>query len=410
MAEVTPFRGIRYNPEGISNFSDVTAPPYDIISPQEKDNLYSRNPFNIVQIDFGKDQEGDDESKNRYTRAGAHLEQWLSSHVLIRDDKPVFYGYEVEYEMKGQNLRFRGLMCRVRIEPFSAGIILPHEETHSKPKADRLNLLRATEANISPIFSLYSSVDQVTSRILFDSTQSQEPVVVATDTLGCTHRLWVIDDPAAIAAISSEIKPLPVFIADGHHRYETSLEYMMERKGAPADRVLMFLANMEEPGLTALPTHRMIRVRRDELVAGLSRAGRLTPMAMKPGQEDFLDSLSGRGAHCFGVYAASGKGYRLEVEPGRYRGMAGPLGRLDVTVLHRYVFEETLGVSEFAYEMDPSKAMAKVDEGDFGAAFFLNPTRLQELRDVALDGKRMPPKSTYFFPKLLTGMVINRLD
>ncbi len=410
MAEVTPFRGIRYNPQKILNFSDVTAPPYDIISSEEKEQLYSRSPFNIVQIDFGKDRDDDNESNNRYTRASQNLEDWLASNILIRDDRPIFYGYEIEYRMKGQNLRFRGLLARVRIEPFSAGIILPHEETHSKPKADRLNLLRATEANISPIFSLYSSPQRVTSRILEDTAEKRAPVVTAEDALGCHHRLWLIENPDEVRAVSEELKALPVFIADGHHRYETSLEYMMERKGAPADRVLMFLANMEESGLTALPTHRLIRLEKGALESGLRRAGRLSPLSILPGDEGFLDLLPGREAHCFGVYSGSGKGYILEVEPGRYQGISGPLGRLDVTVLHRYVFEEVLGITDFAYEMNPTKAMKMVDEHRFGAAFFLNPTRLQELRDVALDGKRMPPKSTYFFPKLLTGMVLNRLD
>jgi len=411
MASVTPFRGVRYNPQKVPDPSAVLAPPYDIIPPEQKDLLYERHPANIVKIDFGKDHPGDDEAENRYTRAASLLAAWMDEGLLIRDAKPAYYGYEVAYEMDGRPLFFRGLMARVRIEPYEAGVVLPHEETHSKPKADRLNLLRATRANVSPIFSLYSSPRKVTTGILAALAASGvRPLIEGTDGLGGTHRLWRIDSAEDQEAITEEFGGLRIFIADGHHRYETALAYSREAGDEAAGRVLMFLANMEEPGLTVLPTHRLLPEAPSDYLERLAARTRMEPVAMAPDRLDFLKTLAASPGHAFGLYSGEGKGYLLRVDEDAYAAVPGPLGRLDVTLLHRYLFEELLGTSAFHYEMDPAEAMRQVDAGKMAAAFFLNPTRLSELRDVALDGKRMPPKSTYFYPKLMTGMVLNLLD
>ncbi len=308
-------------------------------------------------------------------------------------------------------------MGLVGLEPFESGIVLPHEETRSKPKADRLNLMRSTKANISPIFSLYSSKHKVTSSVLESITSNSEPVIEGTDPLGCVHRLWRIDDEANIRAISGEMQDLKIFIADGHHRYETALEYMREMNGkgstSKAGYVMMFLANMEDSGLSVLPTYRLIKKVPSDMIDRLKKRFNMEPVAMSVDSLNFLDELTTREGHCFGVYAGEGSGFIFSVKSGAFTNMdmpSPPLGNLDVIVLHRLILEKILGVNEFSYEMSAAKAIKMVDSGEFEAAFFLNATRLHELRDVALDGKRMPPKSTYFFPKLMTGMVLNQLD
>ncbi|MBI5140799.1 MAG: DUF1015 domain-containing protein [Nitrospirae bacterium] len=408
MAKLSPLRGVRYNTGKIDNPSGVLAPPYDIISADAKEKLYTQSPYNIVQIDFGKDFPGDSDAENRYTRSAAFLREWMASGILVRDERPAYYCYEVEYSMGGERLKFRGLLGMVGIEPFEAGVVLPHEETHSKPKSDRLNLLRATNANISPIFSLYSGERKITSGILASVAETASPLIEGADSLGSIHRMWRVDDPAGIAAISDEMADKKIFIADGHHRYETSLAHMNET-GGRASRVLMFLANMEEPGLTVLPTHRLIRSLPGDAVARLKTAfSVLETDAADPAS--LLAEIARRANnHSFGFYAG-GKGYVIEIERGSFTDAPQPLGSLDVTVLHRLIMEKTLGVQEFAYEMDAAVSMRMVDESRYDATFLLNPTRLHELRDVALAGRRMPPKSTYFYPKLMTGMVISMLD
>lgn len=416
MAKLSPLRGVRYNTAKIENPSGVLAPPYDIISAEAKERLYTQSPYNIVQIDFGKDFPGDSEAENKYTRSAAFLCEWLASGILVRDDRPAFYCYEVEYSMGGERLKFRGLLGMVGIEPFEAGVVLPHEETHSKPKSDRLNLLRATNANISPIFSLYSSERKITSGILAAAAESSSPLIAngasplieGTDSLGSVHRMWRIDDPADIAAISDEMADKKIFIADGHHRYETSLAHMNET-GGRASRVLMFLANMEEPGLTVLPTHRLVSALPGDAVSRLKAAFSVSETDPAHPATLLAETALRAKNHSFGFYSG-GKGYVIEIERGSFTDAPPPLGSLDVTVLHRLIMERTLGVKEFAYEMDPAVSMRLVDEGRYDAAFLLNPTRLHELRDVALAGRRMPPKSTYFYPKLMTGMVISMLD
>jgi len=353
MAKVIPFRGIRYNPDKVGDPSLVLAPPYDIITPQQKEDLYRNNPFNIVQVDFGKDFETDTETDNRYTRAAGLLKEWLDSGVLLRDDRPFFYCYEVTYGFNGQEKRFRGLLGLVAIEPFESGVVLPHEETRSKPKTDRLNLMRATGANISPIFSLYSSGQRVTSAIL-EGVAAGTPEFEGRDSQGSMHRLWRIEDGETAEAISREFSDLPVFIADGHHRYETALEYMRERQGGEACYVMMFLANMEESGLTVLPTHRMLKSIPDDALARLERVCRLSPLPMTPEDPGPLECLPQGSGHRFAMYLGGGRGYLLELDRGCFDEVAPPLGELDVTVLHRMLFEKVLGTSDFAYEKDPA--------------------------------------------------------
>lgn len=266
MAEIIPFRGILYNVSKVSG-EDVVAPPYDIITPEYKEQLYSKSPYNIVRIDFGKELEGDNESENKYARAAEYFNTWLKNGILIRSKTSGFYAYEIDYRIKGERKKLRGFFGLVRLEELGKGSIYPHECTYSKPKADRLNLMRGCKANISPIFSLYNSPEKKASEVIGRVMHQSQPYMEAKDTDKTVHRLWVIDGKKDIEIISNELKNRAVFIADGHHRYETALEFQKEMKeknpvargDEPFNYVLMFLANISDGEMTILPAHRLVK-------------------------------------------------------------------------------------------------------------------------------------------------------
>src|SRR5208283_457761 len=250
MANIIPFKVLLYNPEKVSG-DDVIAPPYDVITPDYKETLYRKSPYNIVRIDSGKEMAGDTDTSNKYTRARALLEKWVKEEILVRDETPALYGYEIDYVFSGEKKQLKGILALVKIEELGKGIY-PHEETHSKPKADRLNLMKACFGNISPIYSLYNSPDKIASGILRDIHNA--PFISGTDADGARHSIFKITDKSQIESIVRELYDKPLFIADGHHRYEVALEFKkeMEAKRGPWDYVMMFLANMADEGITIL--------------------------------------------------------------------------------------------------------------------------------------------------------------
>ncbi|MBI5740433.1 MAG: DUF1015 domain-containing protein [Nitrospirae bacterium] len=421
MAKVIPFKGVLYDPRKVDADS-VTAPPYDIITPEYREVLYKKSPYNIVRIDFGKEEDGDNEDKNRYTRASGFLSEWTSQGILVNDDGPAFFCYEIAYEINGEHKKATGFLGAVRIEELGSGKIHPHEMTYSKPKSDRLNILRHCQANTSPIFSLYSSKERRASSIL-EETVGNAPFLVARNGDGFTHRLWRISDRVSIEAIREEMSDKDIFIADGHHRYETALRFKkeMEEKGLlktgdePYNYALMFLANMEDDGLTLLPTHRIVEIDSDihpkEVLGTYFDIQKIEAdgLSGKQARQELFKVLRGR-MHSFGMfltnsntwYVLTFKGGKPEIE------LPGCLRNLDVTMLHKVIFERLLNIEHYEYEMDPDVAVERARKGSFEAVFFLNPTKLTDVKEVALAGERMPPKSTYFYPKLLTGMVIYR--
>lgn len=418
MAEIIPFRGILYNPEK-ADASLTTAPPYDIVTPEFKEELYRKDPHNIIRIDFGKDSDTDTEHENRYTRAAGYLSDWLQEGTLIHDTEPSFYFYEISYEIKGRSLKTRGFLGAVKLEELGSGKIHPHEMTYSKPKSDRLNILRYCDANTSPIYSLYSSRERITSSIL-DELVKTAPFIEAANGDGFRHRLWRINDSASINTIIKEMSDKDVFIADGHHRYETALAFQkeMEAKGLrktgnePFNYALMFLANMEDEGLTLLPTHRIVEINSGipikETLKKYFHVQKIGPETTEEQAiQKMLQAMEGR-AHSFGMYLVNtGSYYMLSVNgAGIEMDLPECLKTLDVSVLHKFVFEELLKIGHYEYEMDPEIAVSRAKKGSFEAVFFLNPTNIHDLKKVALAGHRMPPKSTYFYPKLLTGMVM----
>ncbi|MFA4830147.1 MAG: DUF1015 domain-containing protein [Thermodesulfovibrionales bacterium] len=415
MAEIIPFKGILYNLSRVSG-EDTVAPPYDIITPEYKEQLYNKSPYNIVRIDFGKELAGDNESENKYKRASEFFNLWIKEGVLARSNTPGFYAHEIEYKIKGKLKKLRGFFGLVRLEELGKGNIHPHECTHSKPKADRLDLMRACNANISPIFSLYNSPEKKASEVIRSVTGGEKPCIEAKDTDGAMHRLWIIEDKKNIEAIKNDLKNRAVFIADGHHRYETALEFQKEQRAEsreqsaeskPWDYVLMFLANISDEGLTILPAHRLVKGIPENPVKILSEYFNVEGLSLS---EKVEDSIAGY-EHAIGFYQhGNRKQYILKHKGAGLDDLHPALRGLDVTVLHELIFKKLLKVkvTDIGYEMGIKETMDRVKNGLYDAAFFLNPTKVEDVERVALSDVRMPPKSTYFYPKLLTGLVINK--
>ncbi len=406
MAKIIPFRGILYNPDKVSG-DEVIAPPYDIITPEYREELYRKNPCNIVRIDFGKEEAGDTDKDNRYARARNFFEQWTKEGILVQDDLPSFYACEIDYSVYGEKKKLRGLFAMIRIEELGKGVY-PHEATHSKPKADRLNLMNACLANTSPIYALYNSPQKVTSGII--DNISGEPYISAHDMDGALHKLYKIQDEAKINLIMGELSDKPIFIADGHHRYEVALEFKTGKGEGPWEYVLMFLANMADEGISILPTHRLVKgVKNIEDI--MQKIERDFTIENIMDNVDIQKALSVSGKNTFGLYLGKEKQwFMLKYKGTDLKDIDPALQNLDVVVLHELILKRDLGIADVAYEMNVQEAIKRTDSAEFDAAFFLNPTGVNDVERVALSGLRMPPKSTYFYPKLLTGMVINKFS
>jgi len=406
MAIVKPFRGILYNPQKV-NGSEVMSPPYDIISEKLREELYLKSPYNIIRIDYGKNQPNLD----RYALANEFFHQWLKEGILIQDEEPCLYGYEVSYKYKSKNKILRGIVAVVKLEELGKGIF-PHEQTYSKPKADRLNLMKACMANTSLIFSIYRSKERITSKIL---QKIEKPYIKAKDLDGNEHRIYKIQDNAQVQSIINELKDKPLFIADGHHRYEVALEFKKEMEkiypnseDAPWNHVLMFLSNIEDNGYLILPTHRLLSTSLPvkELLTNN------TNFIFREITEKFSDIeefVEEKGSGNFGVYLKDKKWYLLRYIGPSLNNLPPELRNLDVNILEEAIIKQLFPQQEICYDIDIDKGMKLVHEGKCDSIFVLRATKGEDIERVALSGLRMPPKSTYFYPKLLTGMVINTL-
>lgn len=409
MAEIIPFRGILYNVDKVSA-EDVLAPPYDLITPEYQEELYRKSPYNVVRIDFGKEQRGDNNRNNKYTRARQYLEKWIKEGIMLISENSSFYAYEMSYSMGGQEKKLMGFLGLVRLEEIGKGKIHPHESTYSKPKQDRLNLLRTCKANTSPIFSLYKSTDGKVSAILSHVSQSR-PYLKAVDSAGATHQIWRIDKTEELETIREELKDKDIFIADGHHRYETSFKFQREMRSKekspsgrePFDYVLMFLADMSERGITILPTHRLVKEIPDDINRRLSEHFEIYPVQ----DFDILKNMAGE-KNVFGFFQnLADLWYLLKFKGNNLTEIHPSMRDVEVIVLHELVLKKVLEGVDIDYEMDVKKALDKVRSGKFRAAFFLNPTKIEDVEKAGFTSVRMPPKSTYFYPKLLTGVVIS---
>jgi uncharacterized protein (DUF1015 family) len=417
VAEVSPIPAVHYEPEKVGRLADVVAPPYDVIDEEQRAELAARSPYNVVELDLPRDPGGGDP----YEHAAQLLGQWTTEGVLTRDSEPAIWALEQDYPAPdGSRLTRRGFLARVKLAPYGEGI-RPHERTQPGPKEDRLRLTRATRHNLSPIFSLHPG----NAWQHLEPALSVDPWGEVTDADGTTHRTWRIPEPEIHRAITEELAPGGLLIADGHHRYETSLAYQREvGEGGPADYVLMALVSLEDPGLTVFPTYRLIsgladdRARQEALGTGLRE---LFDVAEVP--TDQLDPTGTEGVGVFGYIDSHFKrGFRLRLkDTGRLdRALvdrSSAYRRLDAAILEELVLKGTLGMSTddiaakrgVGYTPSIDEALAKLDAGDYQAAFILRPTPIEQVREVAAEAETMPPKSTYFFPKLLTGLVFNPL-
>jgi len=411
--EVLPFKAIMFNPERVIA-EDVVCPPYDVISEDMRELLYNRSPYNFVRVDYGKPTPHDSEQDNPYSRARELLNRWLQEGILKQHSFDTYYIYEVQYKLHNEKISMTGIFGRVKITELCEGVF-PHEATHSKPKKDRLELMKHCKANLSPIFSIYNKPDSPLGRV-FTQYKKQPPYLQARDFDGFLHRLWVVEQKD-IHLIRDTLKDVNIYIADGHHRYEVALEYkkLMQRNNPkhtgqePYNYVLMYLVNITDGGLTVLPTHRLVPempVKQTEAVIDALRA--YFEIAQVRDRSSILDAIA-KEPHLIGMaLRQEQRGYILKHIKGDLTHLPAALRKLDVTVLHELIFKKVYNIQRIEYEMDPKVVLKRLEEG-YDAAFFLRPTDVKEVEEVALECLRMPPKSTYFYPKLLTGFVINPL-
>ncbi len=426
MVDVQPLRALRYDPAVVGPLANVVAPPYDVIDAGQRAELIARSPFNVVAVDLPRGAHDDAPGTggdDPYTAAGELFADWQRQGALVRDEQPALWAHTQDYTgPDGRARTRRGFFCRVRIEDYGPGRVRPHERTHPGPKEDRLRLTRATRANISPIFSLYSDPTDAAWRALAPATE-QAPWAEITDADGTVHRLWRVSDPAAIATVQAAARNTELLIADGHHRYETMQAYADEVGGEGDHRyILMCLVALEDPGLTVFPTHRLIAGLDDERYTALQRAlARDFDIAEVPVEE--IAPPAGEGPLQLGyIDERDGRALRLTLKDQAIADAAlsehsEAYRHLDTGVLETLVLKNALGYSDediahfngLFYARDTAEALAMVRSGEYDAAFLMRPTPVAQVRDVAGAGENMPPKSTYFYPKLLTGLLFNPL-
>ena len=443
MTEIRPFRGLRYQVSYVGDLANVISPPYDIISPQEQRALYTRSPYNVVRLELGVEHPTDSDTNNRYTRAEADLRRWAAEGILAYDQKPALYVHDQEFVHQGTTYRRRCLLTRVRLEEWAAGVVRPHEYTMVQPKEDRLRLLRATRANLSPVLALYRDEDRRIAQTLDEALSAKQPAALAR--LGDDrHTLSAIDDEQALARLTALFEPLPLYIADGHHRYETALTYRKERREArpawtgdePENFVLIGLTAAEDEGLLVRPIHRLVQFPPldEDPLETLARHATVERVDAAPDEPDAalarllaLMAERGRSASAFGLCLPGPNGGQLSLIT--VDDAAGLVQRLcpdcpaewrdlDVAVLHFALLGMVLRVNPDPIEEggsvatidDARQACEAVREGRYSAAFLLNPVPVAQVLAIADAGRRMPRKSTFFHPKLATGLVINTLD
>ncbi|MHB8301538.1 MAG: DUF1015 domain-containing protein [Acidobacteriaceae bacterium] len=445
MARIYPFRAWRYN-QSVVRAEDVVTQPYDKISPALQQSYYRRSPQNLVRIILGLPELFDSAENNVYTRAAEHLRNWRAEGVLSQDNDPAIYAYSQRYEVPGSAgvvQERRGFIALGELVDYSQNIVFRHERTLAKPKSDRLNLLRATRAHFGQIFMLYSDPGQTAENLLF--TNPPTPDIEVTDEYGVLHRVWRVAEPGTVNMLLSAMQDKKLIIADGHHRYETALNYSREYADAPSSRAnqrstgslpqpafpeaatMMTFVNMDAPGLTILPTHRVVfGLKTFDAAEFLKRAARyfdVQPVSADKDAESTMRQLTEAGKRGTSFVAVTRTGSHLltakkEAMEARLADQPERQRRLDIVQLHSVVLEDVLGISQEAvrdqshlrYVREAADAVQQVRSGDADVAFLMNPVTLDQLREVAFAGDVMPQKSTDFYPKLLSGLTIYALD
>jgi uncharacterized protein (DUF1015 family) len=439
MPEIQAFRGLRYDLGHVGSLSDVIAPPYDVIDPALQDQLYKKHPSNVIRLILNRDEPGDDDANNRYSRAAKFLKNWKSEGVLQPESDPSLYVYHQVFDHDGRRHTRRGFMGRLRLERFGEGKIYPHEETHASAKADRLKLTRACRTNLSQIFGLYPDDENVAQQLLETAIAGQTPLE-ATDHLGVLHRMWPINDVKLIADVATIMSPKPMYVADGHHRYETACNYRDELaaqhpldRNHPANFVLTMCVSMNDPGMLVLPTHRLFRgLQALDSGALIARLGDCFSTRIAGEGPDLAETIwqsiardGEQGTLAFFTTAdqrwvvaritGNGRQRMAEVAAEHSTDWQG----LGVAILHRLVVQTLIG----AVDLPKPKYVHLVREvvegieqgddeggGDYPLAALVMPATVEHIRAISEHGERMPAKSTYFYPKLLSGLVFNPLE
>jgi uncharacterized protein (DUF1015 family) len=421
---IKPFSALTYNSSRVGLYDEVVAPPYDLIDKEQQEELYARSPFNVIRLELNRDSDP-------YASAAATLKSWRAEGILTSSARPALYHYTQVFEDHGRERKRTGIIARVKLEEFSSGRILPHERTFPKAKEDRLRLLEATGVNVSSIFGLYPSQDQRLGSLM-QEVAMRPPVMTARDRLGISNEVRLIEQPEEIAVVQEALEAAQILIADGHHRYETALEYRRRRAREnsstapqPFDYVMMTLVAFDDPGLVILPTHRIARRLPPEAIASFDEACRRDfEIKEFTGRERFLVELGRRGQGAVGVSLAKESKLRLlTLRPGAnlsslMADIPGAVRELDVSILHALIFEQIFGLKpeeiraggSLEYTIDAAYALSEVAAGAATGAFLMNAPTVDDIERVSTAGAVMPEKSTYFFPKLLTGLVMNPIE
>jgi uncharacterized protein (DUF1015 family) len=430
MADIRAFRGFRYDLGKVGTLADVICPPYDVIDAALQQKLYAASPYNSIRLELTQEQPGDDDTQNKYTRAAGTLKEWTLGEVLRQDTARSLYVYEQEFTAEGQTYTRRGFLARVRLEPFGTGRIFPHEQTLSGPKADRLKLYQATAFNISPVFGLYpDEAGEVFAQL--EPLVRTAPPMTATDHLGVVNRFWVVTDPAIVTRVIGLMGPKPVFIADGHHRYETGLKYLEEQKAAgtvpddeaPANFCLMMLVGMSDPGLIILPTHRLVNgipaVTGEQMKAAVAEhfdvVGEFDTAAACWEHVQLEDSQSVLG---FGT-VTDGKWFAAKLRNPAIMAQLAPDQSADwrglaVSILHKLVLDKLIpqhtgGTPACTYVHLLKEVTDAAAAKSCQLACLVPPCGMDHVEEIAGNREKMPPKSTYFYPKILTGLLLHSL-
>lgn len=431
--DIKPFKAYRFNPDIVGDNGKCIAPPYDVISPPQQKKLYQQNPYNIVRIILGQTKPDDDEKNNQYTRAAEFLKDWLTKKVLKQDEKETIYAYVQSFEIADKKIQRSGFIALGKLAQFGSGV-RPHEKTLDGPKADRLKLTQATAAQFELVFMLYDDVGQETDKIIDKAAETKKSIIEFTDDDGVKHSVYPIDSQEDVQKLVKLMAEKEVLIADGHHRYETAMNYYNLTKNPAAQWLMMAFVNMHNKGLVILPTHRLVgnlkNYNTDELIKKLQPNFKITQFEYQNEKAKAKGLMSKRlekafkaNQNAFGIY--DGKSFHFIVLKNKTAlqslQMSDASKSLDVVVLHKLILESILGIGDaqlagetnIEYIKDVGtavdEAMAKVDSGEKQVLFFMNPTRAEQVKQIAAANEKMPQKSTFFYPKIFSGLTINKL-
>lgn len=434
MAEVQPFRGWRYDLSQVGSLSDVVAPPYDVISAEQQKGLYELHPCNVIRLELNRDEPGDESPNAKYDRAAGFLKRWQADGILAQDREPSVYVYHQEFTAEGKTFVRKGFLGRVRLEEFGKGKIFPHEHTLSGPKADRMLLLKACRTNLSPIFGLFPD-DAGAAQAPLEAAVAGAPPLQATDHLGVVHKLWPVHSQAAISAAQRVLGDKPIFIADGHHRYETAVSYRNQLKAdgklnddnAAPNFVLMMLIGMSDPGLVILPTHRLVSglpdLTADDVRAALGKHFEVEAMGAGPEAArqtwDMIEADGGQNVFGFGTTGDRQWLFARCIDDSPMATLAADQTpawrRLGVSLLQKLVLEHLLqkkypGERKLQYVHLLDEVTTAMAQNECQLACLVPPAGIEHVQEIASQLEKMPPKSTYFYPKLLSGLVFHALD